>query len=131
MDTNFIFVPASAIYVVKSKTIDLPAGQFSSLKMLAAGVNGNQASQVFVVTYTDGTTSTFSQSLSDWFRPQNFPGESKAVTMAYLDTSKGQKDNRTFLLYGYSLGLNNSKTLSSITLPGNRNVVVFAITLTP
>ncbi len=128
---KFNLGPASALDVVNSKTIVLPAGQFSSLKMLAAGVNGNQASQVFVVTYTDGTTSTFSQSLSDWFRPQNFPGESKAVTMAYRDTSKGKKDNRTFLLYGYSLGLNNSKTVSSITLPGNRNVVVLAITLTP
>jgi hypothetical protein len=50
----------------------------------------------------DGTTSAFVQSLSDWFAPQSFAGESKAVSMAYRDNSAGVKDNRTFLLYEYS-----------------------------
>ena len=42
--------------------------------MLATGVHGNQANQTFVVTYTDGTTSSITQSLSDWFTPQNYRG---------------------------------------------------------
>ena len=113
------------------QTITLPSGQFSSLRMLAAGVNGNQASQSFVVHFSDGTSSTFTQSISDWFSPQNFAGESTAVTMAYRDTSTGGKDSRTFLLYGYSFALNNTKTVSSITLPNNANVEVLAITLVP
>ncbi len=113
------------------QTISLPAGQFSSLKMLATGVQGSQASQNFVVHFSDGTSSTFTQSLSDWFTPQNFAGESTAVTMAYRDLASGGKDNRTFLLYGYSFALNNTKTVSSITLPNNSNVEVLALTLVP
>ena len=70
---------------------------------LGTGVDGSQASQTFVVTYTDGTTATFTQSLSDWLTPQNFTGETKALAMAYRDDSDGTKDTRTFNLYGYSL----------------------------
>jgi len=113
------------------QTITLPSGQFSSLRMLATGVDGNQASQSFVVHFSDGTSSTFAQNLSDWFTPQSFAGESTAVTMAYRDSSSGGKDSRTFLLYGYSFALNNTKTVSSITLPNNANVEVLAITLVP
>jgi hypothetical protein len=51
--------------------------------------------------------------------------------MAYRITSSGATDNRNFYLYGYSFAVNNAKTLKSITLPNNRNVVVLAIDLTP
>ena len=51
--------------------------------------------------------------------------------MAYRDLSGGTADNRTFHLYGYSLALNGAKTVSSITLPNNANVVVLAMTVTP
>jgi hypothetical protein len=110
-------------------TIPLPAGNFSTLNLLATGVNGNQASQAFVVTYTDGTTTAVTQSLSDWYTPQSYAGESKAVTMAYRLTSTGATDNRAFYLYGYSFPINAAKTVKSITLPANRNVVVLAATL--
>ncbi len=104
--------------------------QFSTLKLLATAVNGNQAAQSFTVTYTDGDASLFKQSLSDWFSPQSYAGESKAMSMAYRDTSAGLRDNRTFLLYGYTFSLNAGKKVSSITLPNNRNVVAVAISLT-
>jgi hypothetical protein len=99
--------------------------------MLAAGVNGSQTGQIFKVTYTDGTTSTYSQSFSDWFKPQSFPGETKAVTMAHRNNSHGAADNGPYYLYGYSFILNNAKTVSSIALPSNGNVKVFALTLAP
>jgi hypothetical protein len=51
--------------------------------------------------------------------------------MAYRDKSNGTKDNRTFYLFGYSFALNPAKTVSSIKLPNNANVVVVAVTLTP
>lgn len=107
-------------------TIPLTAGQSATLNILATGVQGNQTSQAFVVTYTDGTTTTIKQSISDWFTPQNYSGESKAVTMAYRNSSNGTKDNRTFYLYGYSFAINSSKTVKSLTLPSNRDVVVLA-----
>ncbi len=127
---SFAMGPANAPSAVSSATVTLPAGQYSTLAMLGTGVNGNQVSQTFTVTYSDGTTSTFTQSLSDWYTPQNYAGESKAVTMAYRDVSNGTKDNRTFYLYGYTFAINAAKTVSSITLPNNANVVVLALTLT-
>jgi hypothetical protein len=99
--------------------------------MLATGVNGNQASQAFTVTYTDNTTQSFTQSVSDWAHPQNFAGESIAVTMAHRDISDGTTQVRTVNLFAYSFAVNNTKTVKSITLPNNRNVVVLAITLVP
>ena len=128
--TLFYFGPANALDAVSSKVVALPAKQYSTLKLLATGVNGNQAAQVFKVTYTDGTSATFTQSLSDWFSPLHYAGETAGLTMAYRDNGAGVKDNRTFYFYEYSLTLNPAKTLSSITLPTNRNVVVLAATLT-
>ena len=45
--------------------------------------------QTFTVTYTDGTTAKFTQSISDWAAPQNFFGETTAATTAYRDRSNG------------------------------------------
>ncbi len=115
---------------VSGQTVNLPAGQFTTLKLLATGVNGNQTGQVFTVTYTDGTTSSLTQSLSDWYSPQNYSGETKAVTTTYRDNSTGTTDGRVFYLYNYSFSLNSAKTVKSVALPVNRNVVVMAMTLT-
>jgi hypothetical protein len=125
----FYFGPANAPDAVSAKTVSLVSGQFSSINLLATGVNGSQTAQTFKVTYTDGTVSTYTQSLSDWFTPENFSGETKAMTMAYRINGQGQRDNRTFYLYEYQLALIANKTVASITLPNNRNVVVLAATL--
>ena len=129
----FVFGPVNATNVIScaSQTITLPPGNYSRLWMLATGVQGNQTSQSFVVTYSDSTTTTFVQSLSDWFTPQNYAGESKAVIMSHRNNSDGTTDNRTFYLYGYSFALNNAKTVQSIRLPNNANVIVTAISLVP
>jgi hypothetical protein len=110
------------------QTINLPAGNWSNLKFLGSGVNGNQ-SGTFVVNYTDGTNSTFSQNMSDWFTPQSYVGESIAATTAHRDLNGGGTDNRTFYVYGYSFAVNSAKTIKSITLPTNSNINVLAITL--
>ena len=62
---------------VSSTTIPLPAGNYATLNLLGAAAHGSQTNQRFVVTYTDGTTTTITQSLSDWWGPpQNYTGES-------------------------------------------------------
>ena len=129
----FHFGPANASNAVacSGQTLRVPPGQYLSLALLATGVRGNQNSQSFVATYSDGTTATRVQNLSDWFTPQNFAGETKALIMGYRNTSSGSKDNRTFYLYGYSLPLNSSKTLQSIRLPNNANVEILALSLVP
>ncbi len=130
--TQFNFGPANHPDAVSGtgQPIELPAGQFSRLSLLATGVQGSQTNQTITVTYTDGTTSQFVRSFSDWFVPGDFPGETEAVAMAYRNVSDGSQDDRTFNLYGYSLPLDNTKTVRTFTLPNNRNLVVLAATLT-
>jgi hypothetical protein len=128
---SFSFGPANGADVISGagQTIALTQAQASAVSLLAIAVNGAQASQVFTVTYTDGTTTRFTQSISDWFVPNHFTGESIAKAMAYRDTSTGGRDNRTFNLYGYAFATSAAKTVKSITLPGNAQVKVLAIGL--
>jgi hypothetical protein len=113
--------------------VTLPAGSYSTLNFLGNAVNGNLASQHFIVTYSDNSTTTYTQSVSDWFTPQYYPGESVAFTSAYRDEYNGTKDPRTFLLYGYSFAVNPKKTVKSLTLPApltkDNVVVVLSIAL--
>ena len=127
------FGPANQLDAVgcSGQVVSLTQGKFSSLRLLATGVEGNQKSQTFTVKYTDGTTSKFTQSLSDWFTPQKYAGESEGVAMAYRNFDNGTKDKRTFNLYAYRFALNNTKTVQSITLPNNSHVLVLAATLVP
>ncbi|HWY21491.1 MAG TPA: protease pro-enzyme activation domain-containing protein [Candidatus Acidoferrum sp.] len=126
----------NAVYGTGSP-ITLPVGTFATLQLLATGIEGNQAAQTVTVTYTDSSTSQFTQSFSDWCSHLNGgctstggnSGESVAVAMPYRDSSTGP-DDRVFYLYHYSFALNASKTVQSLTLPNNRDVVVLAATLT-
>jgi hypothetical protein len=129
----FNFGPANApdAVVGSGQSISLPAGEFSTLMLLATGIQGNQASQTFTVNYTDGTSSKFTQSLSDWFAPQNYAHESEGVAMPYRNFDNGTKDKRTFNLYAYHFALNKAKTVASVTLPDNPDVIVLAVTLVP
>ncbi|PWU19963.1 MAG: hypothetical protein C5B50_05120 [Verrucomicrobia bacterium] len=133
-NTLFNFGPFNATNVIycAGQIISLPAGHYSRLRMLATGVNGNQASPTFVVTYTDATFATFVQGLSDWFTPQNYAGEFKAIPQGYRNSSNGSSsENNSIYMYGYSFTLNSAKTLQSITLPVNANAVITAITAVP
>jgi hypothetical protein len=125
------FGPANVpdAFACTGQVVALPQGQFSSLTLFATAVEGNQSSQTLTVNYTDGTSSKFTQSFSDWFSPQKFPGESEAVAMAYRNFDNGTKDKRTFNLYAYRFALNSTKVVQSITLPNNSHVLVLSATL--
>lgn len=127
---------ANAVYGTGSP-ITLPSGYYTTLQLLATGIEGNQASKTVTVTYSDSTTSTFTQSFSDWCSALNGggcvstgsnSGESVAVAMPYR-ISAGGADNRVFYLYHYSFTLNSNKQVQSFTLPNTRDVVVLAATL--
>ncbi len=128
---SFRLGPANAPDVVTGKTIALPLGKFAFLMMLATGVDGSQKSQTFTVAYADGTSSTFTQSLSDWYSPATFAGESTAASVPYRLGGDGDPDDGPFHIFGYSFDLDSSKAVRSITLPSNRAVVVLALALVP
>jgi len=140
LGTQFNFGPANQANAVygTGTPIALPGGTYAALQLLATGIEGNQASQTVTVTYTDSTTSQFTQSFSDWCSALNGngcvstgsnSGESVAVAMPYRISAAGP-DNRVFYLYRYSFALNSTKTVQSMTLPNNRDVVVLAASLT-
>ncbi len=128
----FNFGPTNGPSAVGSsgQTISM-TGSHTSLMLLATGVQGKQLSQVFTVNYTDGTSTKFTQSLSDWFTAGKYTGETEGVASAYRNFDNGTKDNRTFNLYSYKFALNSAKTVQSLTLPNNSHVVVLAVTLVP
>jgi len=125
------FGPANELDAIgcNGQSVSLPAGNFSGLLLLGTGVQGSQLSQTITVDYTDGSSAQFAQSFSDWSAPQNFTGESEAVAMSYRNYSSGSKDLGTFNLYAYELAIDSSKTVQSITLPDNPDVVLLAATL--
>lgn len=129
----FNFGPANLPDAVKSagQSISLPAGQYANLVLLGTGIQGNQTSQTLTVTYTDGSSTQVAQSFSDWFTPQKYPREYEAVAMPYRNVDNGTKDRRTFNLYAYRLALNKAKTVQSVTLPNDANVMVLGATLLP
>jgi hypothetical protein len=130
---SFDLGPSGANDVIGAagQVIALPSGRDSALKLLATGVNSAQANQVFVVTYTDGTTAKFTQSISDWAKPQNYPGEATALTTAYRDTSTGGVQSGTFRVYEYAMALDPTKIVKSLTLPSDGNVEVLAVDVLP
>ena len=109
--------------------ISLPQGKYSTLVVLATGVNGSQPSQTVTVNYTDGTSAQFTQSFSDWLTPSNFTGELEAVAMSYRDFSDGSKSPGTANLYAYEFALDSTRTVQSLILPNDPKVMVLAATV--
>jgi len=107
-----------------NETVGLPAGITTTLNVFATAVGGILEGQTFTVNYTDGTSQSFTQNLSDWRNPQGFANETNVVTMAdYLNSSGAAVAGGTYV-YGYTFTL-NGKTAASITLPSTRYVVAF------
>jgi len=132
-NTLFNFPPANQTNIVScaGQTVPLPPGSYSRLRILAAGVNGSQPGQSIIVTYTDATRNTLSLSISDWASPQNYFNEAKALYVSHRVQSDGSGNVGTFYIYGYNLPLNSAKTVQSIQLPNNNNVIVAAVSLVP
>jgi len=121
--------PANAPDAVTSRTVPLVPGKYDELRMLAIGVNGDQESQEFTIVYSDGSSANYSQSVSDWYTPESFSGESEVASTPYRIGSRGGRDDRTFHVYGYAFKLDPTKTALSFSLPANRHVLVFGLTL--
>ncbi len=111
------------------QTIIIPTGTFSSLQFLATATRGSQANQTFTINYTDGTTQTYTQGISDWASSSTYAGESVAVSMPYRNGGGGTSQAGNFKLYGYTIALNPTKIVESITLPNNGNVKLLAMNL--
>jgi len=119
-------------------TITLPAAQqsiYSTMVMLGNAVQGSQPATV-TVTYTDNTTNTFNQTLSDWCSFGGNQYETIAVgPLPHMRiNSDGTPGSCNGNLYAYTYPLDYTRTLQSITLSnpaGSGFAFVWAITLKP
>ena len=129
----FNFGPANQLNAVSCSGQSVPTGPHQAFRLilLATGIQGNQTAQTITVNYSDGSSSQFVQSFSDWFTPQKYKGELEAVAMPYRNFQDGTKDKRIFNLYAYGFTLDSTKVVQSVVLPNNPNVVVLAATLLP
>jgi len=110
------------------QTIAVPQGNYNTLNLAGAAVNGTQYGQLITLNFTDGSTATWQQAFSDWCDtspPSNFTGQWSLATMYYRNTASGGSDNTTTNLYGYTCALPAGKSLASITLPYNQNLRIF------
>lgn len=131
--TVFALAPASSglpdsYNAVTSATILLPPGHFSALELLGCASGGNKTGETFTVTYTDGSWKTFTQSMSDWTTPQNYPGETVALTMPECAINHALS-NTPHSVYSYQFRLDPAKIVRSFTLPADSHVVALAVTL--
>ncbi len=117
------------IVTANGATVNLPSGKYASLWMLGAAVEGGQRAQEFVVNYADGTKQTLVQNFSDWYAPQSFPGETRAIKTEGRVMMDGTNDPRSFSMYSYGFALDANKTVQSLTLPNNPNVKIAGISL--
>ena len=126
---TFVIGNANTSDAVAATTVPLPTGSFSALTILATKTYGGNASEIFVVNYTDGTSSSYVQGMSDWGLSSAYPGESIAYPMAYRVMPSGATQTGPWNLYGYTFAINSAKTVKSLTLPADGNVVLFAANL--
>jgi beta-glucosidase len=105
-------------------------GSGTSLSLLAAGTNGTQTGPL-TVTYTDGSTSTSTVTVADWYSNQAVPGCTLVVTAPYWNRpadSTFPRDHKVSL-YAASIPLTAGKQVAYLTLPNNGRLHIFAATV--
>lgn len=104
-------------------------GTGSVLAILGAGSFGTQSGTA-TITYTDGSTQTFTLSFADWYANSPVAGTEIAVTTTNWNVPSGSTSgNHQVSVYYTAVGLQSGKTVASITLPNNSKLHVFAMTV--
>ncbi|MBB2947289.1 beta-glucosidase-like glycosyl hydrolase [Actinoplanes lutulentus] len=100
--------------VAGGQTIALQ-GSGTKLGLIGAGVSGT-ASGPATVTYTDGTTQSFTLAFTDWYANNPAPGGAIVTSLAYHNTVSNPRV-RKVSLYSTSTALDPAKTVRYLTLP--------------
>lgn len=125
-------------YTTAGSVITLPPNSqtqniYSTMIILGTGVNGSHPASV-LATYTDGSTNPFALTLSDWCGFGGNAYESIAVGGIARINATGTLNGASCNLYAYTLPLDVTKNLASVTLTAgdtSGDAFVLAITLKP
>ncbi len=116
--------------------VTLPAAQqaiYSTVIILGTAVNGHHSGSV-KASYTDGTSTVFNQTYSDWCGFGGNQYESVAVGGVNRINADGTLNGASCNLYAYTYPVDFTKTLQGITLTdgdGSGAMFALAITLKP
>jgi len=132
---NFVKATGQTITVDMVDPSDDPDGvharQHDFLYLAGAAANGDQLSQEIELTFTDGTTETWTQSFTDWSNngygtvPQPYSGEFLIETQPERINQEGNLTPTPAYVFAYGYNL-QGKQLASITLPDNENVGILS-----
>jgi lysophospholipase L1-like esterase len=107
-----------------------PAAGATTLGILGSASYGPSQGTA-TITYTDGSTQTFTLAFSDWTLAGGLlPADTEVAQMPYRNSPAGASKSTT-CLFTTTVALQTGKTVQSITLPANVNqgeIHVFAIT---
>ena len=105
-------------------------GAGSALSLLAVGTNGAQNGPV-IVTYTNGSTSTSTVTVGDWYANQAVPGCTLVVTAPYWNRPAGSTlpASQHVSVYAASVPLSAGKQIAYVSLPANGQLHIFAGTI--
>ncbi len=101
--------------IADGQIIDL-SGSGADLGFLGAAGFG-AASGSGTITYTDGTTQTYSISMADWYNNAPVPGDQIATTTSSWNFSSSNQVLHSVSVYFASVPLESGKTVASVTLP--------------
>jgi hypothetical protein len=134
--TSAICTPNVVNLTTSGVVITLPTADqvvYSTMIMLGTAVNGHHSGKI-TLTYTDSTTNVVTQTLSDWCGFGGNQYESIAVGGINRINSDGTLNGANCNLYAYTLPLDVTRSLQSITLTDNDGSgasFALAITLKP
>jgi beta-glucosidase len=97
------------------QTIDL-SGSGTDLGFLGAGAFG-AASGTGTITYTDGSTQSYSLAMADWYNNAPVSGDDLATTTTSWNFSSSTQTDHPVSIYFASVPLEAGKTVASVTLP--------------
>jgi beta-glucosidase len=101
--------------VADGQTIDL-SGSGTDLGFLGAGAFG-AASGTGTITYTDGSTQSYSLAMADWYNNAPVSGDEIATTTTSWNFSSSTQTAHPVSIYFASVPLEAGKTVASVTLP--------------
>ncbi|HEX3959255.1 MAG TPA: glycoside hydrolase family 3 C-terminal domain-containing protein [Trebonia sp.] len=101
--------------IADGQTIDL-SGSGTDLGFLGAGAFG-AASGTGAITYTDGSTQSYSLVMSDWYNNAPVAGDEVATTTTSWNFSSSTQVAHPVSIYFASVPLQAGKTVASVTLP--------------
>jgi len=111
------------VVTAAGQTLKTPDGKYSALYVLAVATDGDQESKLLLGYGQQKVEAAFK--ISDWCRKPKF-GEVQAASYARVS---GENETARCKLYIQKVALDPAKNLSSITLPVNERIHIFAMTL--